>query len=319
MTVIRPLASTDYGSQEFAVRDPEGNAWSFGTYRGEPRGLSRRFPYTRAVLRRVLVGLLALAAVLGLAVALRITWVGYGPPPASRVAEAQTRFLQRAIADGAGDQMQQLFPEGDYFLRALTAMAEARTRRPDLAAVRALRDSLDRPESVAVFGSGMVPEHGIFQVGWALAVAVDLARASGAPADADDVRRRAAVVESALRGSRSGFLEGYPGQYWPCDTVVAASALADAAVLLERPSWLDTVRRLAQPGDDSRRPDHRAAAAPGRRRRPGARGSAWLLAVDHPGVLAGHRAGAGRPGRSRRLGGVPADVRGPRGRAGRRT
>lgn len=37
VTMIRPLASTDYGSQEFAVRDPEGNQWSFGTYRGEPR------------------------------------------------------------------------------------------------------------------------------------------------------------------------------------------------------------------------------------------------------------------------------------------
>lgn len=28
---------TDYGSYDFAVRDPEGNRWSFGTYRGEPR------------------------------------------------------------------------------------------------------------------------------------------------------------------------------------------------------------------------------------------------------------------------------------------
>ena len=28
---------TDYGSYEFALRDPEGNRWSFGTYRGEPR------------------------------------------------------------------------------------------------------------------------------------------------------------------------------------------------------------------------------------------------------------------------------------------
>ncbi|GAB3462985.1 VOC family protein [Kineococcus endophyticus] len=26
-----------YGSREFTVRDPEGNHWSFGTYRGEPR------------------------------------------------------------------------------------------------------------------------------------------------------------------------------------------------------------------------------------------------------------------------------------------
>jgi uncharacterized glyoxalase superfamily protein PhnB len=35
--LVRPLKRTDYGSQEFSVRDPEGNVWSFGTYRGEPR------------------------------------------------------------------------------------------------------------------------------------------------------------------------------------------------------------------------------------------------------------------------------------------
>ena len=27
----------DYGSREVALRDPEGNQWSFGTYAGEPR------------------------------------------------------------------------------------------------------------------------------------------------------------------------------------------------------------------------------------------------------------------------------------------
>jgi len=29
---------TDYGSRDFAARDPEGNRWSFGTYPGAPRG-----------------------------------------------------------------------------------------------------------------------------------------------------------------------------------------------------------------------------------------------------------------------------------------
>jgi uncharacterized glyoxalase superfamily protein PhnB len=28
----------DYGSRDFVALDPEGNAWSFGTYRGAPRG-----------------------------------------------------------------------------------------------------------------------------------------------------------------------------------------------------------------------------------------------------------------------------------------
>jgi uncharacterized glyoxalase superfamily protein PhnB len=34
---LRELFNSDYGSREFAVFDPEGNRWSFGTYSGEPR------------------------------------------------------------------------------------------------------------------------------------------------------------------------------------------------------------------------------------------------------------------------------------------
>jgi uncharacterized glyoxalase superfamily protein PhnB len=38
--VLMELHDTDYGSRDFAVTDPEGNRWSFGTYRGEPRKAS---------------------------------------------------------------------------------------------------------------------------------------------------------------------------------------------------------------------------------------------------------------------------------------
>jgi uncharacterized glyoxalase superfamily protein PhnB len=30
--IVRDLQDTDYGSREYAARDPEGNEWSFGTY-----------------------------------------------------------------------------------------------------------------------------------------------------------------------------------------------------------------------------------------------------------------------------------------------
>ena len=33
-TLVRGLNDTDYGSREFSVQDPEGNRWTFGTYRG---------------------------------------------------------------------------------------------------------------------------------------------------------------------------------------------------------------------------------------------------------------------------------------------
>ena len=32
--VLRPLQQTDYGSTEFGFLDPEGNAWSVGSYQG---------------------------------------------------------------------------------------------------------------------------------------------------------------------------------------------------------------------------------------------------------------------------------------------
>jgi uncharacterized glyoxalase superfamily protein PhnB len=36
-TIVRPIADQDYGNREFCAADPEGNLWSFGPYRGEPR------------------------------------------------------------------------------------------------------------------------------------------------------------------------------------------------------------------------------------------------------------------------------------------
>jgi uncharacterized glyoxalase superfamily protein PhnB len=33
--VVMDLHDTDYGSREYMVRDPDGNLWSFGTYRPE--------------------------------------------------------------------------------------------------------------------------------------------------------------------------------------------------------------------------------------------------------------------------------------------
>ncbi|MFD1826954.1 VOC family protein [Mumia zhuanghuii] len=35
-TIVMELTTTDYGSRDFIAADPEGNSWSFGTYRGEP-------------------------------------------------------------------------------------------------------------------------------------------------------------------------------------------------------------------------------------------------------------------------------------------
>jgi uncharacterized glyoxalase superfamily protein PhnB len=33
--IVRELSDQDYGSRDYSARDPEGNLWSFGTYRPE--------------------------------------------------------------------------------------------------------------------------------------------------------------------------------------------------------------------------------------------------------------------------------------------
>ena len=35
--IVREICDTDYGSHEFSVNDPEGNRWSFGTYRPQAK------------------------------------------------------------------------------------------------------------------------------------------------------------------------------------------------------------------------------------------------------------------------------------------
>ena len=38
--IVREPEATDYDSMTFALADPEGNLWSFGTYPGQPRATS---------------------------------------------------------------------------------------------------------------------------------------------------------------------------------------------------------------------------------------------------------------------------------------
>lgn len=140
--------------------------------------------------------------------------------------------------------MQGLFPEGEYFTRVLTGLAEAQVatqlgadpRSADyLARARTRLAAIETAQSLAVFGKGMVPDHGIFAAGWSLALAVAIARASDSDADRAVVRERAETVHSALGQADSPFPASYPGQFWPCDSVVAAGALAEAISLLGLP------------------------------------------------------------------------------------
>lgn len=181
--------------------------------------------------RRLLCLVLAVTAVAGLLGAARVGWVATHPVTRD-VPDAQLRHLDRALDGGAAVAMQRLFPEGFAFTHALVGLAASRPAAPgDTVALRRVSRALaalDSPAGRAPFTAVASPPNGAFWSGWSLLLAVEKARLSGIPADRRDVGRRAATLTAALVADGDGFLESYPGQVWPVDTVVAVAALARA-------------------------------------------------------------------------------------------
>ncbi|MFV0253982.1 MAG: hypothetical protein ACK5H2_11710 [Beutenbergiaceae bacterium] len=196
--------------------------------------------------RLVLGWLLIVTSALGL---MRLAWVALAPPIGQQQLPAELAFLNRALSEGAGADMQVLFPEGEFFMHVLTGLAAAQTD-PSLA-----RDQLDAalaPDIAERFGEGMSIDYGIFYRGWSLMLAVEIAQATGDGSDISVVADLAPDVSQALVDSPTGVPASYPGGYWPCDAVVAATAVAQAAQVLERPAliadmktWRSVVTGLA--------------------------------------------------------------------------
>lgn len=199
---------------------------------GEGRG--RRAAATLAVL-------LALGATLLAAVpTLRL----YTPAPLDRtdaevVADAlpRLRYLRSALDDGAGERMQGLFPEGYYFTSVLYGIAwvdvgaRDAARRPEaLREARWALDRLDSPAGRASFSPVGALPYGVFHAGWACWLRAGVLRlAGGADADPATAGRLTADVQAlaaAFDASPTPFLQAYPGQAWPVDSVVAVAALA---------------------------------------------------------------------------------------------
>ncbi len=180
----------------------------------------------------------AVLVVLGVLGLVRVGWVAWSPPPGERAVAAQVAFLTTTLDDGAPQDMQALFPEGAFFMHALTGLAAA---SQDPALARAQLAAVDSPEIAGGFGTGMSTEHGIFHAGFSLLLATRIAQ-SGDDDDLAVVAERAPAVLDALLASPTGVPDSYPGGYWPCDAVVAAAAVALAADQLGRPEWIADLR-----------------------------------------------------------------------------
>ncbi|MFD3482022.1 hypothetical protein [Streptomyces sp. NPDC058665] len=222
---------------------------------------------TRQVLRwiRVVVAVLVSGCALVGAVRLMVPATGGvdGEPAGVR---GQLAFIRGALNEGAGDEAQQQFPEGYFFLHALYGLSwvELGMREP-AGEVRdeAVREAewalgrLDSDAGRAAFSAELTPSYGVFYRGWTnwLRGGTLMLRPDG-ERDAARVRRFAADSASlgaAFDGAESPYLTAYPGQAWPVDSTVAVASLrlhdtllpARFAGTVER--WLDGVRQRLDP------------------------------------------------------------------------
>jgi hypothetical protein len=128
--------------------------------------------------------------------------------------------------------MQKYFPEGYLFSYVLYGLSWVQVgfRSPSwrsraVAEARWALSHVDSPEGRAVFDASLDPPHGVFYVGWSAWLRGNIVALSGDtdPRYTSDVTALAAAFD---RRSPDPFLPAYPGQAWPCDSVVAMAAIA---------------------------------------------------------------------------------------------
>lgn len=185
-----------------------------------------------------------------------------GSAPINQAVVAQLQHLQGRLHNGAGQQMQELYPEGFVYLNALYALTwtELLPHLPPASALRhqarretewALRE-MQSPAAQAIFERDLPLPYGAFYQGWsAYCLGRYLHALPPAQRDTAAVRRfrqQCALIAVALDSSSSPFPESYSGAAWPADGVMCVAALAwhDR---LQPPQYQDVIRQWLQAVD----------------------------------------------------------------------
>ncbi len=148
-------------------------------------------------------------------------------------------FLEHALENGAGERMQEIFPEGFLFLHALYGVSwvdvslrhggsDPALAARALAAARWARSRIESPRGRAPFEASLVPPYGMFFTSWSSLVQAGIVLASGehaSPDDLDALERDCDAIEAALAPRRTPFPPSYPDAAWPADSFPGQIAL----------------------------------------------------------------------------------------------
>lgn len=153
---------------------------------------------------------------------------------------AQLQFLRGRMHSGAGQQMQEVYPEGFVYLNALYALTwtELLPHVPPTSAlhqqasgeIRWALGEMQSPAAQATFDPDLPLPYGAFYQGWS---AYCLGRYLHAlpPAQRDTAalhhfNQQCTLIAAAMTASPSPYLESYHGAAWPADGVLGVAALA---------------------------------------------------------------------------------------------
>lgn len=247
------------------------------------RGLSASF--RARVTRAQVAGLLVLAGGAVGVVSSLIASERVDSARVPRLARAQLEYLGDGLEPRA-DEMQELFPEGRVFTLALYGAAwvnvgrHARDEAEHALAQRECQRSLtllEAPASRRPFGPAGGLPNGMFYEAWTHWIRGGCVLLAPVP-------DRSAVLFSDLAHScerlarafreQGPFVDSYPGQAWPADSVVGVAGLSLCAKWLGEgyrtaaTHWVTAARALVDP---------RTGLLPHTARSPGARGSSSVL------------------------------------------
>ncbi len=161
---------------------------------------------------------------------------------------AQLQYLEGALDEGAGEDMQRIFPEGYVFtwaLYGLTAAQVARRlsvedprRRHHLSEAQKAVERVRSDDARSTFVREMVPPYGTFYASWSLYVLAEYVRAAGlenaSPKLVVALREDCDDFAEALGQYSTPFMPSYPSSAWPADTAVGVAALGICNEVLGR-------------------------------------------------------------------------------------
>ncbi|MFZ2901043.1 MAG: hypothetical protein WA004_20600 [Saprospiraceae bacterium] len=152
----------------------------------------------------------------------------------------QLKFLQAQLDDGAGDRMQNIYPEGFIFINCLYGLSwcemianlgeSSGIYQEGLGEVSRAYREVSSPKAKLGFSNSVSPPYGVFYTGWTNYLLGRKLLATPPHSRTEEevqvFKAHCLQISKALAESESPFLESYHGMAWPADMVIAISSLA---------------------------------------------------------------------------------------------